>query len=127
MICIRPIAPFGDLARESPDGRFVYYTKSDPYLSYAKNKQVDGLWRAPVDGGAETRVLETVKLRGFEVVEDGIYFFALGPKSQTLVRFHNHRTTCRQCGRCIATGYRKREWEIARAENSDGPKRLQHR
>jgi Tol biopolymer transport system component len=82
----------GYLARESPDGRFVYYTKSDPYLSYAKNKQVDGLWRAPVDGGAETRVLETVKLRGFEVVEDGIYFFAPGPKSQTLVRFHNLRT-----------------------------------
>jgi hypothetical protein len=82
----------GYLAQESPDGRFLYYTKSDPYLSYAQNKQIDGLWRSPVRGGPETRVLETVKSRGFKVVGNGIYFFAPGPKSETHVLFHDFET-----------------------------------
>ena len=55
----------GFVAFESPDGQWVYYTKSDGASS---------LWRVPRDGGEETQVLESVDGRAFAVVKEGIYF-----------------------------------------------------
>jgi Tol biopolymer transport system component len=52
-------------AFESPDGQWVYYTKSEG---------VSSLWKAPRDGGEETQVLESVDGQGFAVVKEGIYF-----------------------------------------------------
>jgi Tol biopolymer transport system component len=52
----------GYVPSESPDGKFLYYTKKG------------GLWRAPVVGGAEERVLESVDGRHYAVVNEGIYF-----------------------------------------------------
>jgi Tol biopolymer transport system component len=57
----------GFQAAESADGKFLYYTKTDP---------VSGLWRASVSGGEETRILEAVAQRSFAVVKDGVYYFA---------------------------------------------------
>jgi Tol biopolymer transport system component len=49
---------------ESPDGKWVYYTKS-----------WDGpLWKMPRDGGEETQVLESVQESFFAIVREGIYF-----------------------------------------------------
>jgi Tol biopolymer transport system component len=59
----------GGLPRESPDGKFLYYMKEWPSPC--------SIWRMPVEGGAETKVLDSVHLSGhWAVGEQGIYFFA---------------------------------------------------
>jgi Tol biopolymer transport system component/predicted Ser/Thr protein kinase len=71
----------GYVAMESPDGNFLYYTKTD---------QVSGLWRLPAGGGDEERVLGAVAERAFAVVKDGVYFFApAGPWKRVLLQFYN--------------------------------------
>ncbi|HSE97842.1 MAG TPA: protein kinase, partial [Blastocatellia bacterium] len=53
---------------ESVDGKFLYFTKG---------RNVAGIWRAPVEGGEETLVLDTHKAgywSAWAVVEQGIYF-----------------------------------------------------
>ena len=52
----------GYVPSESPDGKFLYYTKKG------------GLWRAPVGGGQEMRMIEALYGRSFAVVNEGIYF-----------------------------------------------------
>src|SRR6478736_4833703 len=57
----------GYVAFESPDGKFVYYTKKD----------TPGIWRAPAEGGKEIPVIDSFNLSdnaNWEVVTDGIYF-----------------------------------------------------
>jgi dipeptidyl aminopeptidase/acylaminoacyl peptidase len=57
----------GFVAFESPDGRFIYYTKSE--------EGTEGLWKMPVEGGEEIQILDRViALRGFAVTDLGIYF-----------------------------------------------------
>ena len=73
----------GFVAMESPDGNFLYYTKTD---------NESGLWKMPVGGGEEARVLEGVTARAFAVLKDGIYFFATGPAQKTLLQFHKFAT-----------------------------------
>jgi hypothetical protein len=57
---------------ESPDGKFVYYTKStkDGY------DPVPGLWRVPV-GGEEALVIKEVRYRAWAVLAEAIYFISL--------------------------------------------------
>ena len=56
----------GFAAMESPDGKYLYYTK---------NRQVSGVWKAPVEGGEESRVLDAVsEAVAFEVTSEGIWF-----------------------------------------------------
>ena len=63
---------------ESPDGKFVYYARA---LS---------LWRIPIEGGEETRVLDSlVSSFGFEVTAKGIYFI---PRAEAVVRFLDFRS-----------------------------------
>ena len=58
-----------DLPRESPDGKFLYYSKGWP------NPQ--SVWRVAVEGGEAMKVLEGVHPNaGWTVGGDGIYFFA---------------------------------------------------
>ena len=55
----------GFAALESPDGKFVYYTKAADDTS---------LWRVPTQGGEEIRVLDPIVFRNFSVTKDGVYF-----------------------------------------------------
>ena len=55
----------GVMALESPDGKSIYYTKTEGPSS---------LWKVPIDGGEETQVLESVARRSFAVVEQGNLF-----------------------------------------------------
>jgi Tol biopolymer transport system component len=55
----------GYFARESPDGRTLYYLKNDQEL-----------WKMPVNGGKETQVLGSRCCRDFAVVKQGIYFLS---------------------------------------------------
>ncbi len=52
----------GGDAVEATDGKTAYYLKGG------------GVWRVPVQGGEETRVLESVFTNNFAVVDQGIYF-----------------------------------------------------
>jgi Tol biopolymer transport system component len=55
-------------AQESPDGRYVYYSKS---------LNEPGLWRVPVTGGAEEEVLGSLRTGYWGywwVVQDGVYY-----------------------------------------------------
>jgi dipeptidyl aminopeptidase/acylaminoacyl peptidase len=59
----------GREAFESPDGKFLYY---------AKEQSVSGIWRVPVEGGEETKVLDQGAQGGFAVTDDGLRFVNLG-------------------------------------------------
>jgi Tol biopolymer transport system component len=52
-------------ALESPDGKWLYHTKTFP---------VSGLWKMPVEGGEEVQVLEAVAPFAYAVTNDGVYF-----------------------------------------------------
>jgi hypothetical protein len=56
----------GYAAAESPDGRFLYYTKDE--------KRLTSLWKTSVSGGEENQVLESMYWLNFSVVDHGIYF-----------------------------------------------------
>jgi dipeptidyl aminopeptidase/acylaminoacyl peptidase len=54
---------------ESPDGKFLYYTK---------NLGATTLWRVPVDGGQATKILEDLSTYlSLAIVDKGIYFVPL--------------------------------------------------
>jgi len=55
----------GYVARESPDGHFLYYSKA---------ANPGGLWKVPVGGGAETEVFRSLTFQNFAVASDRIYF-----------------------------------------------------
>jgi hypothetical protein len=55
----------GWVAFESPDGKFVYYTKEEASSA---------LWKMAPSGGEESQVLPSVFRSAFSVVNDGIYF-----------------------------------------------------
>jgi hypothetical protein len=58
----------GDAPQESPDGGFVYYEKGWP--------EHCSVWRVPVGGGEEVRVLDSTHPdAGWTVGKQGIYFF----------------------------------------------------
>ncbi len=55
----------GHIGLESPDGKHLYYTKS---------RFEDSLWRLPVGGGEEEKILEPVIGASLAVTARGIYF-----------------------------------------------------
>ena len=58
----------GDLAQESPDRKFLYYGKGYPLPM--------SVWRMPVEGGQETKVVDSVNPSTLWTVgSKGIYFF----------------------------------------------------
>lgn len=61
----------GSWVRESPDGTFLYYLNGG------------ALWRMPVDGGEEMRVVEGAS-SSYAVTDTGIYFI---PSSEAAIRF----------------------------------------
>jgi Tol biopolymer transport system component/predicted Ser/Thr protein kinase len=67
---------------ESLDGKVVYYEKDN------------GLWKVPVEGGAETRVLESINDFGnFALVEEGIYFIpAANSATDSSIQFFSFAT-----------------------------------
>jgi Tol biopolymer transport system component len=69
---------------ESVDGKFLYYSKGPP-----------GVWRVPVDGGAETLILDIPRAGGWgawAVVDDGIYFINTAVKGAYAIDFFSFAT-----------------------------------
>ena len=61
----------GETAFESPDGKFLYYTKE---YSWPASVGLAGLWKMPSGGGEESRCFRSVAPRAFCPVNEGIYF-----------------------------------------------------
>jgi len=57
-----------DLPHESPDGKWLYYSKGWP--------GPESVWRVAVEGGEATKVLDAVDW-GWTTGKDGIYFFTV--------------------------------------------------
>jgi len=75
----------GELAFESPDGRYVYYSKDS----------APGIWRVPVDGGEEIQVFDSFRSELFSdwaVVSDGIYFINPDAEDGVAIEFFNFAT-----------------------------------
>jgi len=68
---------------ESPDGKYLYYTRS--YVTSA-------LWRVPVAGGPESQILPAVAQRGYSVVDEGIYFLAPPEHGHSSIQFFRFAT-----------------------------------
>jgi len=71
---------------ESPDGKFFYY---------AKGRRLPGVWRIPVEGGAETPVLDDHQAgfwRAWTVTEQGIYFATAENPSRPLIELFSFAT-----------------------------------
>ena len=58
----------GSGAFESPDGRYIYYTK------WSLHGQLYSLFRMPAQGGEETQILPRVLFPNYGVTSKGIYF-----------------------------------------------------
>jgi len=68
-------------AFESPDGKYIYYTKG---------RNTSGIWRVPVEGGEETPVVEFLGagfLRYWTVTDEGVYFGTRVTSSPTIQFF----------------------------------------
>jgi Tol biopolymer transport system component len=84
-----PVTPHGFFGQESPDGRFLYFTKTWDYLGPAS---VNEIWQMPVDGGEETRVVSGIKsYRTFVVGRRGVYY-AHGESGRDSIRVHDLST-----------------------------------
>jgi Tol biopolymer transport system component len=75
----------GLLPSESPDGKYVYYSK-------LKAVAGRGLWRVSVDTGEETQVLDSSKSELGTVVKDGIYFINPDAKDGVALEFFDFAT-----------------------------------
>jgi Tol biopolymer transport system component/DNA-binding winged helix-turn-helix (wHTH) protein len=75
----------GISAVESPDGRFLYYSKYE----------VGGIWRMPLGGGEETQVLEEVQggsWPDWALTTDGIYFLRFDKAARVTIQFFDFAT-----------------------------------
>jgi Tol biopolymer transport system component len=78
----------GFTAQESPDSKYIYYSKGAP----------PGLWRMALRDGKEERIAENLSYwTSFDVTEHGVYFVTISGLAQTAtLRFfdvHTHQTT----------------------------------
>ena len=86
---------------ESPDGKFIYYTKALFNTS---------VWRFPVEGGQATKLIENLsELRNLVIVSKGIYFVplqgtALGPSIEFLDFATNHTQHIASFGKPLSSG-----------------------
>ena len=72
----------GEEAFESLDATFVYFAKSG----------APGVWRVPVAGGEETRVLDQGGHNVWALTGQGIYFFDLSGSTRPALRFYDFAT-----------------------------------
>jgi Tol biopolymer transport system component/DNA-binding winged helix-turn-helix (wHTH) protein len=75
----------GFFASESPDGQYLYY---------AKAADAPGLWRVPVSGGNEEKVLDSPppEFWGYWAVSANGIYYVDEPAPRARIRFHNFRT-----------------------------------
>ena len=70
-------------ARESKDGKWLYYSRPPSWLVGRLEKP--GIWRMPVEGGAETLVLDKVTRRLWTLADQYLYFMDVEAKPHATV------------------------------------------
>ena len=74
----------GETARESPDGKSIYYAKG----GYARVRETGvGLWKMPLSGGEESQVLQSVAWDAFYLAKEGIYFIPGPAYTKSSIQF----------------------------------------
>jgi len=73
----------GYVAFESLDGEFLYY---------GKGRSEHSLWRVPIEGGAETKVLDNVDPSNFALCESGVYVLDAEAKPRPEIHFYSFAT-----------------------------------
>ena len=73
----------GTQAVESPDGRFLYYSKATMAGGAAP-----GIWRLPTDGSEEVQVLDHGSAGTWALLEQGILYLDCRSRPPTLELFH---------------------------------------
>ena len=69
---------------ESPDGKWLYFTRDDG---------AGGVWKMPLEGGPETQVVQAVHRSNYVVVDHGIYFTPRrGANGESSVRYLDFAT-----------------------------------
>ena len=68
----------GNMALESIDGAWLYYTLF---------RSLSSLWRIPASGGPAEKILDSIFSRGFDVVEQGIYYLEPSPSGGIRLQF----------------------------------------
>jgi Tol biopolymer transport system component len=100
----------GFRACESPDGKFIYYSKLD----------ASGLWRIPVEGGEESLILDQLQkgyFAAWAVVDRGIYFINPEPKPPATIEFFSFAT--RRITRIASLEKESFEWSSTLAISPD--------
>ena len=75
----------GILPAESVDGKFLYYLKD------TTGHYFSSFWRMPLDGGEETKVLDTVYGNDYALARNGIYFIPQ-PNPNWSIDFFSYET-----------------------------------
>jgi Tol biopolymer transport system component len=72
-------------------GGYCAFDTSDGFLYYAKNRERTDLWRVPLQGGEETRVIGPLRFQSnFQTVGDALYYLT-GPDSAGNVQLRRFR------------------------------------
>jgi Tol biopolymer transport system component/DNA-binding winged helix-turn-helix (wHTH) protein len=101
----------GFRTRESPDGKYIYYSKLD----------APGLWRNPIEGGEESLILDQLRTGYFHawaVVDRGIYFINPAPKPPATIEFFSFAT--RRITRIASLEKESFKWGSTLAISPDG-------
>jgi len=75
----------GGAGAESYDGRYLYYTKH----------QSSGIWRMPIDGGEEERIMDMPEpwYSGYwDVSESGLYFYDVAATPRPAIKYYDFQT-----------------------------------
>ena len=71
-------------SRESKDGKWLYFSR--PPSSLVGGSEKSGIWRIPVEGGAETLVLDKITDRFWTLADPQLYFIDMQAKPNTVNR-----------------------------------------
>jgi Tol biopolymer transport system component/serine/threonine protein kinase len=83
-------------ARESKDGKWLYFSR--PPSSLVGGGEKSSIWRMPVEGGAETLVLDKVRERFWTLADQQLYFMDVEAKPETINRLDLADGTIRRLG-----------------------------
>jgi Tol biopolymer transport system component/DNA-binding winged helix-turn-helix (wHTH) protein len=96
---------------ESYDGRYLYYTKH--YCS--------GIWRMPIDGGEEERIINSPEpwySRYWDISESGVYFYDVAASPRPAIKYYDFKT--RQTTTILEPQGQAMEWSQGISVSRDG-------
>jgi Tol biopolymer transport system component len=96
---------------ESYDGRYLYYTK---YFC-------SGIWRMPIDGGDEERILDLPEpwySRYWDISESGVYFYDVAVSPRPVIKYYDFKT--RQTTTVLEPEGQAMEWSQGISVSRDG-------